>query len=156
MAAPAMATELDELDAVFVQTATAMEHVIGGVILRGVAPSTLFFSDRPQRFVGHLATTDFVGLWGAGEDSFAANPPNAVLAFLGQDASTPEGVVLEIRDPVLRGEELTYRATVLDGTLPAWVEGCTLFIDPFGRPITLDSTIGFRRHKRRQATLNAL
>src|ERR687897_435714 len=115
MAAPAMATELEELDAVFVQTAVAMEYVIGGVILRGVAPSTLFFSDRPQRVVGHLATTDFVGLWGAGEDSFAAYPPNAVLAFLRQDAVTPEGVVVEVRDPVLRGDELTYRATVLEG-----------------------------------------
>ena len=144
------------MTSVFVQTATAMEHVIGGVILRGVAPSTLFFSDRPQRFVGHLATTDFVGLWGAGEDSFAANPPNAVLAFLGQDASTPEGVVLEIRDPVLRGEELTYRATVLDGALPAWVEGCTLFIDPFGRPLTLGSVIGFRRAQAAASHLDAL
>jgi hypothetical protein len=156
MAAPTIVQQLEELDAMFVQTATAMEHVVGGVILRGVAPSTLFFSDRPQRVVGHLATADFVDLWGAGEDSFAAYPPNAVLAFLRQDAVTPEGVVVAIRDPVLRGDELTYRATVLEGTLPAWVMGCTLFIDTFGRPLTLDSVVGLRRRKRRQASLDAM
>jgi hypothetical protein len=148
--------QLEELDAMFVQTATAMEHVVGGVILRGVAPSTLFFGDRPQRVVGHLATADFVDLWAAGEDSFAASPPNAVLAFLRQDAATPEGVVVAIRDPVLRGDALTSRATVLDGTLPAWVAGCTLFIDTFGRPLTLDAVVGLRRRTRRPATLDAM
>jgi 1-aminocyclopropane-1-carboxylate deaminase len=30
--------------------------------VRGITPSTLYFSDRPQRIVGHISTTDFVDL----------------------------------------------------------------------------------------------
>ena len=63
--------------------------------------------------------------------------------------------MVAIRDPVWRGDALTYRATVLDGTLPAWVAGCTLSIDPGGRPRTRDAVVGFRRRTRRQATCDA-
>jgi hypothetical protein len=150
MVSPDIIKELEDIDAMFVQSAIAMEHVGDRVVLRGVAPSTLYFSDRPQRVVGHLATADFIDLWDAGADSFAENPPNAVLAFVGKDAIIPEDVVIEISDPTLRGEELTYTATVLDGALPSWAEGCTLFIDPFGRPLSPVSVAGIRRRTRRR------
>jgi hypothetical protein len=150
MTAPDIIKELEDIDAMFVQTAAGVEHAGDRIVLRDVAPATLFFSDRPQRVVGHLATAQFVDLWGAGEDSFTQDPPNAVLAFVGQDEATPQDVVLEISDPSLRGEELSYTATVLEGTLPAWAEGCTLFIDPFGRPLSPISVAGMRRRTRRR------
>ena len=96
MVAPEIVKELEDIDAMFVQSATAMEHIEGRVVLRGVAPSTLYFSDRPQRVVGHLATADFIDLWGTGADSFAEDPPNAVLAFAGKGEIIPEDVVIEI------------------------------------------------------------
>ena len=65
--------------------------VLGGVTsggeeftLHGLAPSTLMFSDRPERIVGHLTAAQFVDGWGHGENSFLDDPPNAVLSFLGK------------------------------------------------------------------------
>jgi hypothetical protein len=150
MTAPEMVKELEDIDAMFVQTAAGVEHAGDRIVLRDVSAATLFFSDRPRRVVGHLGTAEFVDLWDAGEDSFSTDPPNAVLAFVGQGDKTPQDVVLEISDPSIRGEELSYTAKVLEGTLPAWVEGCTLFIDPFGRPLTPISVAGMRRRTRRR------
>src|SRR3954454_6876838 len=130
MSEPEIVKELDEIEALFVQTSLAAEHVDGRIILRSVTPSTLYFSDRPGRVVGHIGTSQFVDIWGVGENNFAEDPPNAVLAFLPQGMETPRDVVLEITDPVLTGADLSYSAKVLEGTMPARSVGCTLFIDP--------------------------
>jgi hypothetical protein len=37
------------------------------------------FSDRPNRIVSSVDTTNFIGNWSVGSDSFATDPPNAVL-----------------------------------------------------------------------------
>ena len=58
---PEIVMELEDLSALFVQTAHGAEHVDGRLVLRGVTPSTLSFSDRPQRVVGHLGTAEFIG-----------------------------------------------------------------------------------------------
>lgn len=142
--------ELEDISALFVQTAHAAEHLDGRIILRGVTPSTLYFSDRPQRVVGHVGTSEFVGFWDDGEDSFADDPPNAVLAFIGQGETVPAEVVIEISDPLLSGVDLSYAAKVLDGTLPAHAEGCSLFIDPIGRPLSPVSLAGMNRRDRRR------
>jgi hypothetical protein len=150
MTEPEIVKELEDISALFVQTAHSAEHVDGRLVLRGVTPSTLYFSDRPQRVVGHLGTAEFIGFWDEGEDSFADDPPNAVLAFVAQGEEVPRDVVVTIDDPVLTGADLSYSATVLDGTLPRRAEGCTLFIDPFGRPLSPVSAAGMhRRHRRR-------
>jgi hypothetical protein len=115
-----------------------------------VTPSTLYFSDRPQRVVGHLETAEFVGFWGEGEDSFADDPPNAVLAFVGEGDDIPEDVVIELSDPRLNGADLSYTVTVLDGILPLRAGGCSLFIDPFGRPLSPVSAAGMHRRDRRR------
>jgi hypothetical protein len=142
--------ELEDIDAMFVQSAPLVEHTGGRIVLRGVAPSTLYFSDRPQRVVGHIGTSEFIALWGEGDDSFAEDPPNAVLAFASRGGVTPTDVVVELRDPALDGDDLSYAANVLDGDLPSRAEGCTLFIDPFGRPLTPISVAGMRRRTRRR------
>jgi hypothetical protein len=143
--------ELEEIEALFVQTAHAAEHADGRIVLRTVAPSTLFFSDRPQRVVGHISTSEFVAIWGEGENSFAEDPPNAVLAFIPAGKETPQDVVIEIADPVLTGSDLSYAAKVLEGTLPARAAGCTLFIDPLGNPLSPGSVAGMHRRARRRA-----
>jgi hypothetical protein len=39
--------------------------------LKGVSPTTLFFSDRPVRIAGHFHTKqEFLPLWVEGKDSF--------------------------------------------------------------------------------------
>jgi hypothetical protein len=144
---------LEDIDAMFVQTAPPAEHVGGRLVLRSVAPATPSFGDRPQRVVGHVGTPEFVAIWGEGDGSFAADPPNAVRTFLAQGADVPAEVVVELRDPVLTGPDLSDAATVPDGSLPAKAGSCTLCIDMFGRPLTPVSVAGMRRTRRRAALL---
>jgi hypothetical protein len=142
--------ELEEIEALFVQTAHAVKQVDGRIVLQGVSPSTLYFSDRPQRVVGHIGTPQFVDIWDDGENSFAEDPPNAVLAFIEQGDAVPEDVVIEISDPTLVGADLSYAATVLEGTLPERAGPSTLFIDPIGRPLSPVSIAGMNRRDRRR------
>src|SRR5712692_9400696 len=126
--------QVDSIEALFVQSARGMTSSDCSVTFHGLAHSTLFFADRPQRVVGHLSSKKFVNQWGEGENSFAEDPPNAVISFLEEGDTVPKEVTMVIRDPQLIEETLTYNVVVLDGTLPARAGPCSLFIDPFGRP----------------------
>ncbi len=142
--------ELEEIDAMFVQTAVGFDRTADRLTLRGVAPFTIYFSDRPERVVGHIGTSDFVEIWDAGADSFEADPPNAVLAFSEPGLPAPLDVVVTITDPDLDVDDLSYAMTILEGDLPRSASGCTLFIDPFGRPLSPISIAGMRRRTRRR------
>jgi hypothetical protein len=147
------AQQLETLEAeesMFVQTAQGVAAAEGVLTLRGVTPSTLYFSDRPQRVVGHMTTADFVDLWDEGENSFEVDPPNAALSFLGVGDTAPEDAVVVLRSPRLEDGELSYSVEVLDGTLPIEGGPVTLFIDPFGRPLSPVSVCGVRRRERRR------
>jgi hypothetical protein len=143
-------TQLEEIEAMFVQCAQRMTTRDGIVTFHGPAHSTLFFADRPQRVVGHMHTRKFVNEWGEGENSFAEDPPNAVVSFLEEGDAVPEEVTMVIRNPQLTEETLTYNVEVLDGTLPTRSGPCSLFIDPFGRPLSPGSAAGVRRRQRRR------
>jgi hypothetical protein len=142
---------LEDIEALFVQTAgrltTDGEKTI---TLNGLSPSTIYFADRPKREVGHMTTSRFVDLWGEGDNSFAVDPPNAVLSFAEPSDRTPEEVVVTISEPRLNGDSLSYDVTVLDGTLPVSTGPCALFIDPFGRPLSPVSAAGMHRRERRR------
>src|SRR5689334_24930684 len=62
--------QLEDIEALFVQTAASTTSDGARITLLGMSPSTLYFADRPQREVGHMSTRQFVGLWGEGENSF--------------------------------------------------------------------------------------
>ena len=143
--------QLETDESMFVQTAQGMRSDGKTLTLRGVTPSTLFFSDRPKRVVGQMSTEDFVDLWGVGDNSFQTDPPNAVLSFLEAGADVPEDVVVVISDPKLIGGGLTYSIEVLEGTLPAQAGPVTLFVDPFGRPLSPVSVCGVRRREGQRA-----
>jgi hypothetical protein len=140
----------DEFEALYVQSAEGVTSGDGEFTLHGLAPSTLMFSDRPQRIVGHLSAAQFVDGWGHGENSFLEDPPNAVLSFLAPGDDVPEDVVVTITNPRLKGSDLTYHATVLEGTVPSRSGACSLFIDPIGRPLSAVSVMGVRRRQRRR------
>jgi hypothetical protein len=142
--------QLEEIEALFVQTAAAMTSDGASITLLGLSPSTLYFADRPQREVGHMASRRFVELWGEGDNSFATNPPNAVLSFAEPGDRPPEDAVVVIDDPSIDGDLLTYRIEVLDGTVPSATGPCALFIDPFGRPLSPVSAAGMHRRARRR------
>jgi hypothetical protein len=141
---------LEEIEAMFVQVARGMTVDGDRLTLHGLAPATLYFSDRPQRVVGHLSARQFVDEWDKGENSFAADPPNAVLSFLDADGETPDDAIVVIKDPGLEGDKISYTVQVLEGRLPAKAESCSLFIDPFGRPLSPVSLAGMNRRARRR------
>lgn len=144
------APNVDSIEALFVQSAHGLTSNNGSVTFHGLAHATLFFSDRPKRVVGHLTSRKFVDQWGEGEDSFAVDPPNAVISFLEDGDAVPEEVTLTIRDPQLEGDTITYKVNILDGTLPPNAGPCSLFIDPVGRPLSPVSVAGMRRRERRR------
>ena len=143
--------QLESEEPMFVQTAQGIDSADSALTLRGITPSTLYFSDRPQRVVGHMSTADFVDLWGAGDNSFVTDPPNAVLSFLEPGADAPEDVVIVLKEPQLTNGDLSYSIEVLEGAMPAHTGPVTLFIDPFGRPLSPVSVCGVRRRGRRRA-----
>ena len=146
-----LAEQLESEESMFVQTAQGVSSAGGTLTLRGITPSTLYFSDRPQRVVGHMATTDFVDLWGVGDNSFETDPPNAVLSFLESGADVPTDAVVVLTAPSLSGDgDLSYSIDVLEGDVPAQTGPVTLFIDPFGRPLSPVSVCGVRRRERRR------
>jgi hypothetical protein len=122
----------------------------GTLTLTGVSPSTLYFSDRPERVVGHMTTRQFVDEWSSGDNSFASDPPNAVLSFVGTGEDIPDDCVVVLRDPEDLEESIRYSIEVLEGTVPASTGACTLFIDPLGRPLSPVSVAGMRRRERRR------
>ena len=150
MAETQLIEELQAEQSMFVQTAHAATTDGNTLTLQGVTPSTLYFSDRPQRIVGHMSTADFVDLWDEGENSFQDDPPNAVLAFLEPGDDAPEDAVVVIREPHIDGAQLSYSIETLDGAVPTQAGPVTLYIDPFGRPLSPVSVCGVRRRERRR------
>lgn len=132
----------------FVQTAQSVEIKNNKLILKGVSPNTIFFSDRPDRITGHIATAQAMPKWSQGEDSFAADPPNAVLSVISKNKTYD--MVMELSNPMLKGDVLTYDIKVLQGKTIAGGGACTLFIDSIGRPMTPASYAGAGRRMYRR------
>jgi hypothetical protein len=135
-----------EADCLFVQNAKSMTYdkAKGKLTLRGVSPVTIFFSDRPERVAGNMLTTGFVPFWSEGKDSFSKDPPNANLSILEKDKALAD-VVVTLRSPALKGEDLTYDVNVLEGDMPAKGGPVSLFIDIIGMPLTPMSYAGVAR-----------
>jgi hypothetical protein len=138
----------NEIEALFVQTANSMSYHGGKLNLHGLAPTTLFFSDRPDRVTGHITSEDFVDSWDKGNDSFASDPPNAVLSIFHREGVSDVVVVLD--QPELAHDILTYNVEILDGEMPAKGGHVSLFIDTIGRPLSPVSVAGMNRRERRR------
>jgi hypothetical protein len=96
---------LEGVQLLFVQNAKDVALEKNSLVLKGVAPQTIFFTDRPERMAGHMTTAYFVDGWGKGENSFAADPPNAALSVFGEKEVVD--VVVTLMNPRLEGEILT-------------------------------------------------
>ena len=124
--------DLSVVEALFVQPARKFASNEGTITLTGLTP-TLYFASRPTRDVGQVSIPDFVTLWNHGKDSFAADPPEAVLSFfdvlLHPGEAPPDDVTVVLHDPVVLGDALTYEIDVVSGTMPAETGGCSVFIE---------------------------
>ena len=131
----------------FVQTAekVTFDEKTRTMTLVDVSPTTLFFSDRPERITGHGRTAEYVADWAKGEDSFESEPPNASLCIMGDDDKHIAEAVVVLTKPVFKDGNLSYTVEVLDGELPAAGGACSLFVDVIGRPLTPLSVAGVAR-----------
>jgi hypothetical protein len=126
--------EVDPVTLLFVQNAESMSYdeTAGQLTLDGVSPVVTYFSDRPRRIAGHVLLPTFIGVWDEGGDSFEADPPNAEVSILGGDELG--SAVVELTNPKMGTDRLTYDVKVVGGTLPATGGVSSLFIDGLFRP----------------------
>ncbi|MGD1838501.1 MAG: hypothetical protein ACPKPY_10655 [Nitrososphaeraceae archaeon] len=101
--------------------------------LNDVSDKTILFSDRPDRIITSASTSDFIGNWTTGEDSFTVDAPNAVLVVDKQDGVQNVAIV-ELFNPVYDSEKkiLKYEVTPNNATsieLPSEYGEATIIID---------------------------
>lgn len=111
----------------FVQTAKSGNFDGIQVTLHDVSP-TLYFSDRPYRVAGHIATSQFVTNWKQGPGNFEADPPNATLSVFNDDG-TLTNTVIEVTEPVYKDGAIRYTVRTLSGELPKDFKVASIFID---------------------------
>ena len=102
--------------------------------LNDVSEKTILFSDRPDRIVTSASTSDFIGNWSTGKDSFAVDAPNAVLV-VDQIEEQQDVSIVELFTPIYDVDKkaLKYNITPLNTTLidlPGEFGQSVLIIDP--------------------------
>jgi hypothetical protein len=116
--------------------------------LQGVSPTTIIFADRPERLAGHARTEAVVQSWGEGPDSFAKVPPNADFSTFGPNGAA--NAVVELRNPSLQGDTLTYDVHLIQGNVPPSGGEGSLFIDlvavAVGRPVVAPHAVVYYRY----------
>jgi len=155
LAAVTFATAAEEktADFLFVQSAKSMsfDPATNKLTLENISPVTVFFTDRPERIAGNMKTTRFIPFWSDGKDSFKSDPPNADISII--EGKTLKQTVVELQDPVLDGDNLSYTVKVIKGDMPAEGTEVAVFIDIIGRPLTPLSYAGVARRTYRRAFL---
>ena len=117
--------------------------------LTGVSPNSIVFADRPTRAAGHVLTHHLLEEWTAG--SFAKDPPNATVSAMSKDGGSVRDAVVELRDPRLDGDRLTFNVRVLEGDIGGADGPAAVFVDIIGMPMTPLSFAGVARRTARRA-----
>jgi hypothetical protein len=116
-----------------------------------VAPNAIVFADRPVRAAGHALTQHVLEEWAIGDDSFAKDPPNATVSVLGKNGDGVRDAVVELKNPRMTGDQLTFDVRVLEGDLTGGDGPAAVFIDIIGMPFTPLSFAGVARRTARRA-----
>ena len=120
----------DEPTFLFALSAPSGSFREGRLTLNDV-PQIIYFSDRPERIVGHAPVAKFLALWDEGPDNFVVDPPNAVLSILGERGKRTgiEDTVIELFRPRQGDGSVTFDIRILSGHIPASFGAASLFID---------------------------
>jgi gas vesicle protein len=132
-----------------VQSSAGFEYDGSRLTVHGTSPTTIFFSDRPDRIAGHMPLEKAYEWGRSGDDSFLADPPNATLSIL--ERGEEGNVVVTMSNGIVDGDTISFDVKVLEGELPPRGGPNTLFIDVIGRPLTPLSFAGVRRRTRRRS-----
>ena len=126
----------------FVQTAQKIDYKDGVMTLYGVPSQTVFFTDRPNRVIGSLPTDKFVAKWttDTGPNGFAKDPPNAAVTVF--EPGGAKTAIVELSNPRLDGDKLSYNVKVLQGIASAQPAAGVVFIDNFGLPSWAQDAFG--------------
>jgi hypothetical protein len=116
-----------------------------------VAPNAIVFADRPVRAAGHALTQHVLDEWSTGDGSFASDPPNATVSVLGKNGDDVRDAVVELKNPRMTGDQLTFDVRVLEGGLTGGDGPAAVFIDIIGMPFTPLSFAGVARRTARRA-----
>jgi hypothetical protein len=123
-------TTTDKVQLLFVQNSIGGSYDGQRITLNGIG-ATIFFSDRPERVAGKVLTSEFISHWDQGSDNFQSNPPNATLSIFTDKGV--DSVVVQLTEPRLEKNTLSYKVKVLQGKLPNSFGESSLFIDILGR-----------------------
>jgi hypothetical protein len=116
-----------------------------------VASNAIVFADRPVRAAGHALTQHVLEEWAIGNDSFASDPPNATVSVFGKNGDGVRDAVVELKNPHMTGDQLTFDVRVLEGSLTGGDGPAAVFIDIIGMPLTPLSFAGVARRTARRA-----
>jgi len=119
--------------------------------LTGIAPTAITFADRPVRAAGHIPTRHVLEEWTDPSGGFAKDPPNATVSVLSKDGEQARDAVVELRNPRLDADRLTFEVRVLEGDLAGADGPASVFIDIIGMPLTPLSFAGVARRTARRA-----
>ncbi|MFZ1321765.1 MAG: hypothetical protein WAT71_09445 [Ignavibacteria bacterium] len=140
-----------EIEYLLVQNSKDVKITPTSLTLIGVSPTTIMFSDRPERITGHIYTEDVLTIWEEGKDKLSVDPPNATLSIFGEKEITD--IVMELKNPKMVGDNFIYDINILDGNIPDYTGYASLFIDPVGMPRSPVSVGGVARRTTRRAVL---
>src|SRR6267154_1277592 len=87
---PAAAAKPEIVPSLFVFNSRGATLQGDTLTLTGVLPHSIIFADRPVRSAGHQFTSDIIADWGAGDDSFAKNPPNATVSVFSKEGTVKD------------------------------------------------------------------
>ena len=124
----------------------AIQHANSGIIsiinetaysleLNDISNKTILFSDRPDRIVTSVSTSDFIVNWSVGQDSYSVEAPNAVLV-VDDNIGQQDVAIMELFNPVYDPDKKALKYDVIpDNTtsidLPNEFGHTTIIIDHF-------------------------
>jgi len=141
--------KVDMVPSLFVMNARGASLQGTTLTLTGISPSSIVFADRPVRAAGHLRTQHLLEEWSEG--SFAKDPPNATVSVLSKDGASVRDAVVELRNPKLDGDQLSFDVRLLEGDLAGADGPASVFVDIIGMPFTPLSFAGVARRSARRA-----
>jgi hypothetical protein len=120
-------------DLVLIQVAAASSADAHRLILRDLAPTTIWMLQGPVERIGHLSTGTFLDLWWDVGSGLSDSSLPAVLGRADAEGQCLPDPRFLLRSPRIRGSGIQYDIEWVSGSAPGHTGACVLFLGP-GRP----------------------